>query len=63
MIRKCEVKGCNGDPEHTITVGTMKLAVCSDHREAMFELGRQYDEEIINLGRKYFNLALNLKEN
>lgn len=62
MIYKCDVKGCENYPAHHVTVGNTKFAVCSDHNEAMFELGRKFDEEIINLGRKYFKLALNLKE-
>ena len=38
------------------------MSSCNEHHEDMFELGRKFDEEIINLGRKYFHLALNLKE-
>ena len=61
MIYKCDVKDCENSPDHTVSIGNIKIATCSEHHEAMFELGRKWDEEIINLGRKYFKLALNLE--
>ena len=62
MWHKCDVKECKDMPSHVVSIGTLKIAVCSKHHESMFELGRRFDEEYIDLVRKYFQLALNIKE-
>ena len=60
MWHRCDVKKCEDRPSHVVSIGMLKISVCSKHHESMFELGRKFDEAYINLVRKYFHLAFNL---
>lgn len=56
MLRKCDIQDCAKPAIHQIKVGDATWAFCSTCAISMYELGRQFDDDISNLKRKYFRL-------
>ena len=61
MLYTCDVKECPNPVDHHIKVGPLDIGACGDHHEAVFELGREFNDEYNDMARKYFKLILNLK--
>lgn len=66
MFPSCEVKDCKDIAEHTLSIGQVRVAVCTGHMRAARKVARKYAikllENTADIHDEFLDAVANIKE-